>query len=38
LFTVLKEFKWRPDTKSLLATSLAGIEIGQKGRRYFKRA
>lgn len=38
LFTVLKEFKWRPDTKSLLAASLAGFEIGQKGRRYFKRA
>eukprot|EP01018_Ginkgo_biloba_P024851 Gb_27221 [translate_table: standard] len=37
LFSVLKELKWRPDTKSVLAASLAGTGMGQKGGRFFKR-
>ncbi|EFJ37395.1 hypothetical protein SELMODRAFT_64042, partial [Selaginella moellendorffii] len=35
-FASLKEFKWRPDTRSLLAASLAGTGVGQKGGRFFK--
>lgn len=37
LFSVLKEFKWRPDSKSVLAMSLAGTGIGKKGGRFFKK-
>ena len=37
LFSVLKELKWRPDSKSLLASSLADTGLGKKGGRYFKR-
>ncbi|XP_031389938.1 F-box protein At5g51380-like [Punica granatum] len=37
LFSVLKDLKWRPDTKSLLAASLAGTGMGRKGGRFFKR-
>jgi F-box/leucine-rich repeat protein 2/20 len=37
LFSVLKELKWRPDTKSVLAASLIGTGMGQKGGRFFKR-
>ncbi|KAL5571618.1 hypothetical protein UlMin_021215 [Ulmus minor] len=37
LFSVLKELKWRPDSKSLLASSLAGTGVGVKGSRFFKR-
>ncbi|WOK98990.1 F-box protein [Canna indica] len=37
LFSVLKVFKWRPDSKSVLATSLAGTGMGEKGSRFFKR-
>lgn len=33
LFSVLKEFKWQPDSKSLLSASLAGTGIGQKSGR-----
>ncbi|KAK9095459.1 hypothetical protein Scep_026928 [Stephania cephalantha] len=33
LFSVLKELKWRPDTRSLLA----GTDLGRKGGRFFKR-
>lgn len=36
LFSVLKELKWRPDTKSVLAASLIGTGMGQKGGRFFK--
>ncbi|KAJ7949552.1 F-box protein [Quillaja saponaria] len=38
LFTTLKELKWRPDTKSLLPSSLVGIGIGKRGGKFFKRA
>lgn len=37
LFSVFKELKWRPDTKSLLPSSLAGIGMGKKGGKFFKR-
>ncbi|KAH9331728.1 hypothetical protein KI387_003836 [Taxus chinensis] len=37
LFSVLKELKWRPDTKSVLSASLTGTGMGQKGGRFFKR-
>lgn len=37
LFSVLKELKWRPDTKSLLAASLAGSGMGRRGGKFFKR-
>lgn len=37
LFSILKELKWRPDTKSLLASSVAGTSLGKKGGRFFKR-
>lgn len=37
LFTVLKEFKWSPDSKSVLAMSLVGSGMGRKGGRFFKR-
>lgn len=37
LFTTLKELKWRPDTKSLLPSSLVGIGMGKKGGKFFKR-
>ncbi|GFQ02397.1 F-box protein at5g07670 [Phtheirospermum japonicum] len=33
LFSVLKELKWRPDSRSMLSASLAGTEIGRKGGR-----
>lgn len=36
-FSTLKELKWRPDTKSLLADSLAGTGVGQIGGKFFKR-
>jgi F-box and leucine-rich repeat protein 2/20 len=37
LFSNLKELKWRPDNKSLLAASLVGTGMGNKGRVFFKR-
>lgn len=37
LFSVLKELKWRPDSKSLLTSSLAETGVGRKGGRFFKR-
>ncbi|EEF50315.1 F-box/LRR-repeat protein, putative [Ricinus communis] len=36
LFSVLKELKWRPDSRSLLSSSLAGTGVGNKGGRFFK--
>lgn len=36
LFSVLKELKWRPDTRSLLSISLAESDLGKKGGRFFK--
>ncbi|CAN6279439.1 unnamed protein product [Urochloa humidicola] len=37
LFSNLKELKWRPDNKTLLAASLVGTGMGKKGRVFFKR-
>ncbi|XP_024394043.1 F-box protein At5g51370 [Physcomitrium patens] len=37
-FLTLKEFSWRPDTKSVLAAGLAGTGVGQKGGRFFKKS
>ncbi|XP_022738404.1 F-box protein At5g07670-like [Durio zibethinus] len=37
LFCNLKELRWRPDAKSLLASSLAGSGMGKRGGRFFKR-
>ncbi|KAH7519639.1 hypothetical protein FEM48_Zijuj08G0058400 [Ziziphus jujuba var. spinosa] len=37
LFSVLKELKWRPDSRSLLTSNLEGTGIGKKGGRFFKR-
>lgn len=37
LFPLLKELKWRPDSRSLLSSSLVGIGLGKKGVRFFKR-
>lgn len=36
-FLTLKEFSWRPDTKSVLKAGLAGTGVGQKGGRFFRR-
>ncbi|KAH8516642.1 hypothetical protein H0E87_004841 [Populus deltoides] len=36
LFSVLKELKWRPDSRSLLSSGLAGTGVGNKGGRFFK--
>ncbi|GLT83995.1 hypothetical protein SLE2022_022550 [Rubroshorea leprosula] len=38
LFSTLKELKWRPDSKSLLASSLTGTGMGKRGGKFFKRA
>lgn len=38
LFTTLQDLTWRPDTKSLLPSSLVGISMGKKGGKFFKRA
>ncbi|XP_031265638.1 F-box protein At5g51380-like [Pistacia vera] len=37
LFSTLKELKWRPDTKSLLASSLMETGMGRKGGKFFKK-
>uniref|UniRef100_A0A2N9FAR4 Uncharacterized protein n=1 Tax=Fagus sylvatica TaxID=28930 RepID=A0A2N9FAR4_FAGSY len=33
LFSVFKELKWRPDTKSLCPSSLLGTGMGKKGEK-----
>ncbi|OVA00942.1 Leucine-rich repeat [Macleaya cordata] len=37
LFSVLKELTWRPDSRSLLSSGLAGTGVGKKGGRFFRR-
>ncbi|GAB2235174.1 hypothetical protein Droror1_Dr00027667 [Drosera rotundifolia] len=37
VFCNLKELKWRPDSRSILTSSLAGTGIGKKGGRFFKK-
>ncbi|XAR63219.1 hypothetical protein NMG60_11023082 [Bertholletia excelsa] len=36
LFSVLKELKWRPDSRSLLSSGLAGTGLEMKGGRSFR--
>ncbi|KAK3221080.1 hypothetical protein Dsin_015050 [Dipteronia sinensis] len=38
LFSILKELKWSPDTKYLLASSLAGTGMGKRGSKFFKKS
>ncbi|PPS19459.1 hypothetical protein GOBAR_AA01118 [Gossypium barbadense] len=38
LFSVLKELIWRPDSRSLLSSNLAGTGMGRKGDKFFKRS
>ncbi|KAL5744277.1 hypothetical protein ACOSP7_027138 [Xanthoceras sorbifolium] len=38
LSSILKELKWSPDTKSLLASNLAGTGMGKRGGKFFKKA
>ncbi|XP_050225357.1 F-box protein At5g07670 [Mercurialis annua] len=38
LFSALKELKWRPDGKSLLAPSLVGTGMGKKGGKFFRKS
>ncbi|XP_021285479.1 F-box protein At5g07670 isoform X1 [Herrania umbratica] len=37
LFSILKELRWRPDAKSLLASTLVGTGMGKRGGKFFKR-
>lgn len=37
LFSVLKELKWRPDSRSLMEAGLAGTGVGQKGGRSLRK-
>ncbi|KAF7146973.1 hypothetical protein RHSIM_Rhsim03G0166100 [Rhododendron simsii] len=37
LLSDLKEFMWRPDTKSLLLSNLEGSGMGKKGGRFFEK-
>ncbi|CAJ2638551.1 F-box protein At5g07670-like isoform X2 [Trifolium pratense] len=36
LFTILKELKWRPDTKHLLSSSLGEVNMGKRGGKFFR--
>ncbi|XP_030966094.1 F-box protein At5g51370-like [Quercus lobata] len=36
LFSVLKELKWSPDSRSLLSSSLAETDLRKKGGRFFR--
>lgn len=38
LFSMLKELKWRPDSRSLLSSNLVGTGMGKKGGRFFQRS
>ncbi|CAN0902512.1 F-box protein At5g07670 [Linum grandiflorum] len=38
LFTILKELRWRPDSKSILAAGLVGTGIGEKGSKFFRKS
>ncbi|KFK26742.1 hypothetical protein AALP_AA8G287500 [Arabis alpina] len=37
LFSLLKELKWRPDTRSHHSSSLEGAGIGKRGSKFFKK-
>ncbi|CAN0891538.1 F-box protein At5g07670 [Linum grandiflorum] len=38
LFCNLKELRWRPDSKSILAAGLTGTGIGEKGSKFFRKS
>ncbi|PKA61095.1 F-box protein [Apostasia shenzhenica] len=38
LFSNLKEFKWRPDSKSVLSVNLHGTGIWKKGGKFFRKS
>ncbi|CAN1267088.1 F-box protein At5g07670 [Linum perenne] len=38
LFCSLKELRWRPDSKSVLASGLTGTGIGEKGSKFFRKS
>ncbi|MBA0562778.1 hypothetical protein Golob_007800 [Gossypium lobatum] len=38
LFSMLKELKWRADSRSLLLSNLVGTGMGKKGGRFFQRS
>lgn len=37
LFSTLKDFQWKPDTKSLLSAGLVGTGMGKRGNKLFKK-
>lgn len=37
LFSILKELQWRPDTTSLLSSSLVESGMGKRGSKFFKK-
>ncbi|KAL2527037.1 F-box protein [Abeliophyllum distichum] len=37
LFSVLKDLKWKPDTKSLLSSNLTGTGMASRGGKFFKK-
>lgn len=37
LFSILKELQWRPDTRSLLSSSLVESGMGKRGSKFFKK-
>ena len=38
LFSVLKDLRWRPDSKSRLVAGLVGSGSGKKGRKFFRKS
>ncbi|XP_061997455.1 F-box protein At5g51380-like [Rosa rugosa] len=38
IFSTLIDMKWRPDTKSLLPSSIVGTSLGKKGSRFFRKS
>ncbi|CAI0380928.1 unnamed protein product [Linum tenue] len=38
LFCDLKELRWRPDSKSILAAGLMGTGIGEEGQKFFRKS
>ncbi|CAL1371621.1 unnamed protein product [Linum trigynum] len=38
LFSGLKQLRWRPDSKLVLAAGLTGTGIGERGRKFFKKS
>ncbi|KAI3458311.1 hypothetical protein Pfo_014974 [Paulownia fortunei] len=38
VFSILKDLKWKPDTKSLLSANLDGTGMGKRGSKFFKKS